>query len=96
MWYVQYFLTVNNFFLTVSNFLRTVIHMIIMPAYASLCVTTTQNGNGFHHEVSRGFLLFHDTLCMAGWPNLPFPLIEDHFFMSKLTPQFGFDQNRYL
>jgi hypothetical protein len=62
----KFFLTVSKFFLTVSNSLLTVIHMIIAPAYALLCVTTTQNGNSFHREVLRGFLLFHDSLCMAG------------------------------
>ena len=40
--------------------------MIIAPAYASLCVPTTQNGTNFHRKVSRGFLLLHDSLCMAG------------------------------
>ena len=48
----------RQFFTDCQQFLLTVIHMIIAPAYASLCVTMTQNGNNFHREVSRGFYFF--------------------------------------
>jgi hypothetical protein len=44
----NFFLTLSNFFLIVSNFLLTaIIHMIIAPAYASLCVT--HHGSEWNH-----------------------------------------------
>jgi hypothetical protein len=67
--YVQFFpdhflLTICNFLLTISNFLLTVIHMIIAPAFASLCVTTTLRGIAC-------YLLFHFLTITSVWPDRP-------------------------
>ena len=51
--------------LTVSKFLVTIIHMIIAPAYASVCITTSQNGSNFHLRGIASWcfwLLSHDSL----------------------------------
>ena len=60
----KFLLTVSNSSLTVSNFTLCAIHMIIAPAYASRCVTTTQNGSDFHlHGTGiTCFHLIHDSL----------------------------------
>ena len=62
----KFLLTVSNFSLTVSNFSLCTIHMIIAPAYASRCVTKTQNGSDFHLQGITCFHLIHDSLGMAG------------------------------
>jgi len=59
-------LTVRKKILTVRKNLLTGIHMIIAPAYASYCVTTTQNGNYVRLLGVTCFRLIHDSLCMAG------------------------------
>jgi hypothetical protein len=69
----QFFTDRKQIFLTVSNFLLTVIHMIIAPAYASRCVTTTQNRSHFHLQGIACFRLIHDSQGMAGPSSRKYP-----------------------